>query len=198
MMKKYKSLQHTFLIAMPQIQTDCFSQAVIYVAEHNEHGAKGVIINKPLKSCLGDLLRHLDIPTKSKQINAHPLLMGGPVACDQAFLLQKKYDVDFQTGVIQLQIEVYSNKRELEALVKNRSLRDTLITIGHTRWKAGQLDEELKNNDWLIAPFNESVLFSVLQNKTPHDINAAIDHWYNAAANIGINMDYLLLDAGHA
>jgi putative transcriptional regulator len=196
-MKKYKSLEHTFLIAMPHINDDYFSHSVVYLAEYSAHGAKGIIINKPLKNNLGDLMRHLKIPVRSKKASNHPLLMGGPVASDQAFLLQRKYDVDFKTGAIRLQIEIFSTKDDLEPLAHGKRLKDTLVTVGYAKWEAGQLDEELKNNDWLVAPFDPEILFSVLY-KDANDVSIATETWYDAAAHIGINLDNLSFEAGNA
>jgi len=196
-MPNYNSLQHVFLIAMPQLKDPVFSQSVVYLWEYNAEGAKGVIVNKPIKSHLGDLLRHLDIPIQDKRADTHPMLQGGPVASDQGFLVQRKRDVDFETGKIELRIAICSSKDDLLPLAEGEGLSDTLVTIGYSQWEPGQLDAELKNNDWLVAPFNESTLFSILEEPTANETRAAYG-WRGAAATMGINLNNLSLEAGHA
>lgn len=202
-MPNYDSLQHIFLIAMPQLTDHFFSQSVIYLWEYNEHGAEGVIINKPVKSRLGDLFRHLEIPIQNqKRVDAHPILMGGPVASDRGFLVQRKRDLNPDTGKIDLRITIRSSKEDLLPLADGEGLNDTLVTVGQARWEAGQLDEELKNNSWLVAPFNENILFSALEGESlgesSYGLGTAAYSWHGAAASVGVNLNRLSLEAGHA
>jgi putative transcriptional regulator len=195
-MPNYDSLQHIFLIAMPQIKDRFFAQAVVYLWEYNEKGAKGLIINKFMKPLLGDLLRHLEIPVQDQRAEIHPMLMGGPVASDQGFLLQRKHDINLKTGKTELRITIGSSKEDLQSLADGTKLEDTLVAIGFANWESGQLDEELKNNDWLVAPFNEETLFSAISGQLISENTLAT--WHHAAATLGVNVSDLSLDAGHA
>lgn len=198
-MPNYNSLQQIFLIAMPQLQEDSvFKQSVIYLWEYNAEGAKGVIINKPMKPLLGDLLRHLSIPVQDQRAEIHPMLLGGPVSSDQGFLVQRKYDVNMETGKSELRITIRSCKEDLLPLADGKGLNDTLVTIGHAQWEPGQLDEELKRNDWLVMPFSEATLFSALSQQTSIEFTSGAYAWRCAAATLGINLNHLCLEAGHA
>jgi len=197
-MANYDSLQHVFLIAMPHLKDPFFNQSVVYLWEYNEQGAKGVIINKPMKPHLGDLLRHLQIPIQDQRADDHPMLLGGPVAADQGFLVQRKRDINLDTGKTELRITVCSSKTDLLPLAEGEGLSDTLVVIGHAGWEAGQLDEELKSNDWLVAPFNENTLFSTLEDQSVNETANTAYSWRDAAATMGINLNNLSIEVGHA
>lgn len=196
-MQNYQSLQHVFLIAMPQLQDPCFSQSVVYLWECGEQGAKGVIINKPVKARLGDLLRHLQIPIQDTKAEQHPMLLGGPVASEQGFLIQRKRDMNWQTGETDLQITVSSSRDDLVPLAEGEALADTLVALGYASWEPGQLEQELKNNDWLVAPFREETLFALVEDASGGVASTALA-WYCAAATLGVDLNCMSLDAGHA
>lgn len=196
-MPNYDSLQHIFLIAMPQLKDTFFSQSVVYLWEYNEKGARGVIINKPLKAKLGDLLRHLVIPIHNERAEVHPMLLGGPVSSDQGFLIQRRYDVDLETGKVQPHITICSSRDDLLPLAEGEKLSNTLVAVGCAKWEPGQLDKELANNDWLVAPFNEATLFSVLEDESPNETYAT-SGWRGAVATMGFNLNNLSLQAGRA
>lgn len=197
-MANYESFQHIFLIAMPQLQDPVFGQAVVYLWEYNAEGAKGIVINKPTNSSVGDLLRHLEISVHDARIEQHPMLFGGPVSPEQGFLVKRQREVDWQTGEKVLKITVSSAREDLATLAEGVLLEDTLVALGHASWDAGQLDKEIKNNDWLIAPFNEETLFTAAaENPSLTDVDLS-NVWQGAVANLGINLNDLSLEAGHA
>jgi putative transcriptional regulator len=196
-MPNYTSLEHIFLIAMPQLKDPFFRQSVVYLWEYNEYGAKGIIVNKPLKTQLGDLLRYLEIPIKDKRAETHPIAWGGPVDPKKGFLVQRTRGIDFETGKAELDITICYTRDDLLPLAEGTGLSDTLAVIGYSQWEAGQLDKELKNNDWLVAPFNESTLFSMLEDQTVSETNM-VSGWREAVATMGINLNNLSLEAGHA
>src|SRR4051812_6140836 len=85
------NLVNHFLIAMPSVRDPIFDGAVIYLCEHNEHGALGVVINKPTDMTIGTLLERIDIkPEDTPELsrNTKKLVMfGGPVQDDRGFVL---------------------------------------------------------------------------------------------------------------
>lgn len=198
-MPNYEPLQQVFLIAMPSLKDPVFRQSVVYLWEYSAAGAKGVIINKPIKPHLGNLLRELQIPIHNDQAETHPMLLGGPVSSDRGFLVQRQHNVDCETGETGLRIMVTacSSKEDLIPLAEGQGLNDTLVALGCANWEPGQLDQELKNNDWLVAPFNETTLFSILSEQMASEASA-IYAWRDAAATMGINLSNLSLEAGHA
>jgi putative transcriptional regulator len=194
-MSNYESLQHIFLIAMPQLQDPVFNQAVVYLWEYNEEGAKGIIINKPTNSSVGDLLRHLQVTVHDSRVDQHPMLFGGPVASEQGFLIRRQRELDWKTAEKVLKITVSSAREDLVPLAEGAHLEDTLVALGCTSWEPKQLDEEIKKNAWLIAPFNEETLFAAAGDAASANL---ADVWHGAVVNLGINPSDLSLEAGHA
>lgn len=194
-MSYYTSLQHIFLISMPQLTDAQFSQSVIYLWEYNAQGAAGVIINKPMNIHLGELLQQLQIDVTEARVDHYPVLQGGPVAADQGFIIRRRYrhEPDARNPVVE--ITVSSSKQDLVELARGEGLGDSLVALGCAGWTAGQLDKELANNDWLVVPFNEEILFGTQFNAS--GVSFA-EKWYHAAAIVGIDLNRLSSDVGHA
>lgn len=197
-MSNYQSLQHVFLIAMPQLKDPFFSQAVVYLWEYNEQGATGIVINKPMNLLLGELLEQLDVAATDPRVINYPVLRGGPVAQGQGFIIRRKETRDFDPSSTTplVEITVSSAKQDLMDLAHGDGLGDSIVALGCSGWAAGQLDKELANNDWLIAPFNESTLFGDSSDNIGQLLT--IDKWYTAAASAGIDLSRLSTDVGHA
>jgi len=83
------SLNNHFLIAMPALNDPNFHRTATLICEHNEDGALGIIINRPMGISLGDILEHMDIRTNSEAIATQPVFMGGPVQGDRGFVLHE-------------------------------------------------------------------------------------------------------------
>lgn len=195
-MSKYHSLQHVFLIAMPQLTDTFFSQSVIYLWEYNEQGATGIIINKPMNFQLGEVLKQLNIPVEDERANHCLVLQGGPVAIDQGFIIRRRHSTFDQEGKLTVEVTISSSKQDLINMAKGEGLNDCLVALGCTGWSAGQLDRELTKNNWLVVPFNETTLFGMLtENISPE---STFLKWHDAAANAGVDLSRLIPDAGHA
>ena len=78
-MSTENSLSNHFLIAMPALDDPNFHHTATYICEHDEDGALGVVINRPLNMRLGEILKHMDIEPGSDEISSWPVYMGGPV-----------------------------------------------------------------------------------------------------------------------
>ncbi|HVV67446.1 MAG TPA: YqgE/AlgH family protein [Gammaproteobacteria bacterium] len=193
-MPNYQSLQHVLLIAMPQLNDPVFSQSVVYLWEYNEKGATGIIINKPMDIRLGELLQQLDISPADPGINEYPVLRGGPVASDQGFIIRRQQKVVADEPYPLTEVIVSSAKQDLIALANGEGLGDALVALGCAGWGAGQLDRELVNNDWLIAPFSETTLFGDQDGEG----DGSVTKWHTAAARAGIDLNRLSTDVGHA
>ena len=184
-----QSLKHWLLVAMPTLSDPNFQQSVIYLCEHDDEGAMGLIINKPLRITLGEVLSQLDIHTDHKLINSHPVLMGGPIAQEQGFVLHQG-EQPFREDITNPEtgITVSSSKEILIHYAKGEGPDTILVTLGYTGWSKGQLEQELATNSWLIAPAKEDIIF-----KTPFN-----QRWRAAAALVGVDFDKLSSEIGHA
>jgi putative transcriptional regulator len=82
-------LTNHFLIAMPNMVDPNFSRTLTYIAEHNERGALGLIVNRPIDMNLAGLFERIDVPLEHKQLDLLPVYFGGPVQTDRGFVLHR-------------------------------------------------------------------------------------------------------------
>ena len=81
------NLTDNFLIAMPALEDPYFSHALVYICEHNEHGALGIIVNRPIDMDLAGLFDKIDIKLEAESLSKLPVYFGGPVQLDRGFVL---------------------------------------------------------------------------------------------------------------
>jgi putative transcriptional regulator len=182
------SLTNHFLIAMPGLKDPNFSRTVTYVCEHTEHGAMGIVINRPMDIRLGEVLEQLDIKPRADGVADLPIYLGGPVQTDRGFVIHTgpvEYD---STLAITPNLRVTTSRDVLEAIADGRGPAQRLIALGYAGWGAGQLEEELSANAWLSGPAADDILFS----RSPGE------RWLAAANLLGIDLNLLSGEAGHA
>ncbi len=179
-MDKQNYFEHHFLIAMPSLNDPNFSRAVVYLFEHSAQGALGMIINKPQLIRLGEVMHHLNIADINPAIAELPVYAGGPVAQEHGFIVHSKKNDSA--------IDVSASKEILEKIAHNEGPDEFLITLGYSGWSAGQLDNEISRNDWLVAPPDKTILFNT-------DVE---QRWQKAAALIGVDVAKLSGQVGHA
>ena len=186
------NLKNQLLIAMPSLNGSSFHQAVAYICEHNDKGAMGIVINKPSPMALGEILKQLNIEYNNEQIGNFPVLSGGPVAQEQGFLIhQGKLNKENSKETLvdkERNITISASKDILREFAQGEGPENLLVSLGYAGWGSGQLEYELKDNRWLLAPVNLDILFNV-----PYT-----ERWKMAAASIGVNFDCMSIEAGHA
>jgi len=181
-------LANQFLIAMPGLEDPNFFHSVTYICEHNEEGALGLVINRPLQMQLGEILRHIKLEHIEPEAKQLPVHLGGPVQQDRGFVLHEPLGDWDATLKVTERIGITSSIDILEAIARNRGPERSLIALGYAGWGAGQLEREMAENAWLSGPADPDILFS-----TPDS-----ERWKAAAASLGIDLDLLSGEAGHA
>jgi putative transcriptional regulator len=182
------SLTNHFLIAMPGLQDPNFARTVTYICEHTDQGAMGIVINRPTEVRLGELLAQLDIPTVIASVRDTPVFQGGPVQTDRGFVLHTAGPAFDSTLNINARISVTTSRDVLEAIASGEGPEQTLIALGYAGWGAGQLEQEMSANAWLSGPANDHIIFRL-------DADA---RWLAAAKLLGVDMNLLSGEAGHA
>jgi putative transcriptional regulator len=180
------SLKNQFLLAMPGLTADYFGNSIIYLCEHNDDGAMGIIVNRPTDLSLSDLLQQLGMDVRG-QLNG-PTLAGGPVQTDRGFILHtddKTFDSSLQ---IDAGIVLSTSRDTLESIGNGAGPASYLVALGYAGWGQGQLELELQQNAWLSCPASLDVLFEV-----PYAERVA-----KAAAKLGIDFRLMAHQAGHA
>lgn len=159
------------LVAMPSMIDSSFSQTVILLAEHNEEGAIGFVLNRPstisLKSMISIIDR--DVP------EAIPAWYGGPVDTTTAIILHDRKPNEGDTEIAP-GIYLSTTGRILDALIdqgaaalqqqyqgsKPASTQHPYrFLVGYAGWGANQLDEELRAGAWLMCPLDRKLVFDV-------------------------------------
>ena len=83
------NLTHHFLIAMPGLSDENFNRSVVYLCEHSDRGALGLVINKPSELGMRDLFQKVDLPLSRDDLVRQPVLQGGPVHTERGFVLHE-------------------------------------------------------------------------------------------------------------
>lgn len=191
------NLTHHFLIAMPTLEDDVFARSVVYLCEHSERGALGLVINKPGDINLRHLFDKVELPLRREDLMETPVLQGGPVQTDRGFVLHEAvfFDADkpadpvyASTMAIPGGLEMTTSKDVLEAISSGAGPRKVLITLGYASWGAGQLESEIGENFWLTVAADRTVLFD-----TP-----IAERYDKALALLGMQAWMLSTVAGHA
>lgn len=186
----YTSLKDHFLIAMPTMADPHFNHSVIYICEHSPEGAMGLIINLPLSISLGDVLSNMNIPTDDEKITHVPVLAGGPIQQERGFVLHRPVTGEKWESSMSLTqgISITTSKDILFAIANHKGPKDMIVALGYSGWEGGQLEREIAQNSWLCGPADPQVLFDV----------APENRWRAAGALLGVNMDNVSTDVGHA
>lgn len=180
------NLAHRCLIAPPRLGDDFFAQTLVYIARHDDDGALGLIINRPSHVKIEDLLSDLQIT--ADQVAPHAVLEGGPVRPEVGFVLHTGHPVWHSSIAVSENVCVTTSKDILEAIAHNEGVERYQIMLGYSSWGKGQLENEIGRGDWLICEPDMALLFDI-----PYE-----QRWATAAHKIGVNMDWLSSDIGHA
>lgn len=183
-------LTHHFLIAMPAMTDPYFAKSLTYVCEHNEQGALGVVINRPIDLTLQALLEQieLEVAPQCHELARAPVHFGGPVQMDRGFVLHRPLGSWQSTLAVRDEIGLTSSKDILDAVARGECSDKLLVTLGYSGWAAGQLEHEIAQNAWLTVPAQPSIIFDV-----PAEARLAA-----AMEILGIDFASLAEDAGHA
>ena len=182
-----KNLAHHFLLASPQMDDERFEDTLIYVCRHNADGAWGFIVNQPLSISVGGLLHELDLPSSQIAMNT-PAINGGPMRPDAGFVLHTGLP-DFKSSfAIGENVCLTTSKDILQAIAHNEGVGHYQLLLGHASWGPGHLEYELREGAWLTCPADLGLLF-----EQPYALR-----WESAAAKIGVKLDRLVDEIGHA
>ena len=187
------NLTNQFLIAMPGMADGTFAGAVVYLCEHTEKGALGLVINKPIDIKLKNLFEKVELTLDRADIADTPVYFGGPVQTERGFVLHESQGGETSPYSSTLTIpggglEMTTSKDVLEALSNGAGPKRILVTLGYSGWSAGQLEDEMGRNGWLNVGAAPEVIFD-----TP-----AEQRYERALSLLGIHPGMLSQEAGHA
>ena len=187
------NLTNQFLIAMPGMADGNFAGAVVYLCEHTEKGALGLVINKPIDIKLKNLFEKVELSLTRDDLADQPVYFGGPVQTERGFVLHERQsdEVGPYSSTLSIpggSLDMTTSKDVLEALSNGAGPKKILVTLGYCGWGAGQLEDELGRNGWLTVDAQPEVIFD-----TP------IEKRYERALSLlGFDPRMLSQEAGHA
>lgn len=182
------NLTDNFLIAMPALEDPYFSNALVYICEHNENGALGIIVNRPIDLDLAGLLEKIDIKLENDQLSRLPVYFGGPVQLDRGFVLHRPVGAWQSTLVVNEEVGLTSSRDVLASVGSAGQPSEIIVTLGYAGWDPGQLESELAQNSWLTVPAKPDILFDL----PPEERLPA------AMLKLGVSFTQLSDVAGHA
>lgn len=181
-------LRGHFLVAMPGMTDPRFARSLIYLCEHSDQGAMGIVVNKPTDMTLGSLFERVELANPDAELAGQPVLFGGPMQLDRAFVLHKPAKPWQSTMKITGDIALTSSKDILESVGSDTAPASILVALGYAGWVPGQLDDEMLQNAWLSVPADDEILFDL-----PYE-----ERLPAALSKLGIGFDRLSDVAGHA
>ncbi len=206
-------LSHHFLIAMPGLEDPTFAKSVVYLCEHSERGAMGLIINKPGELSLKHLFDKVELPLSREDLLKANVLHGGPVQTERGFVLHdpmleedsvnseksettasqdssaKSNSIYASTLSVPGGLAMTTSKDVLEAMANGSGPKRVLVTLGYASWGEGQLESEIGENSWLTVEADPAVIFD-----TPIE-----QRYEKAMALLGLQQPWMLSsEAGHA
>lgn len=178
-----------FLIANPYSSLgDVFHKSLIYVASHTDQGAIGIIVNR--------LVNKLHFKAVMKLLNddgdnvgdiSMPIYLGGPVEPERGFILHTaEYDRNLLLRLSD-NLAVSSNIEILKDISNGMGPQNSLFVLGYTGWEAGQLEEEMNSNMWLVSECDKNLIFSQ-DNENKWDV---------ALKSIGVHNAMITPGVGH-
>ncbi len=177
-----------FIIAMPGLMDDNFNQAVTYICEHDENGTFGIIINRESEITLNDVMQQMKIPYHAGNAGNESVFTGGPVQTNRGFILHRPTGNWDSSLIVNDTVALTTSRDILEAIADNKGPDDNIIALGYAGWGPGQLEQEMAANTWLSCPAEQQIIFD-----TPVE-----ERWQAAAKLIGVDVQLMSNDAGHA
>jgi len=183
---------------MPNMADPYFSRTLTYVCEHNDQGALGIVVNRPIDMTLQALFERLSLSMEDRARADAPIYFGGPVQTDRGFVLHLptgEWQATLKVtagkdgaGGTRSTIGLTTSKDILEAVGRGEGPAKLLVSLGYAGWAAGQIEHELTQNAWLTVEAKAAILFDLPP-----------DERLPAAMNL-LGLDYARLadQAGHA
>lgn len=177
------------LIATPSIGDPRFDRTVILMCDHDAEHAMGIVLNKPVDGLrMPELFNQLEVdspvPTPDR-----PVLLGGPVDRDRGFVVHTPdFEAEGSTLAITRKIGLTATKDVLEAIASDNPPWRSVLALGYAGWGAGQLEDELAANAWLVTDPDEALIFD----------ESSETKWERALEALGVTPEHLSMAAGHA
>ena len=181
-------LSNHLLVALPALHDEHFARSVTLVCQHDCDGAMGVMVNRASEYTLGEVLQQMGISSDSETLQAQIVLAGGPVHPERGFVLHdgdREWDSTLAVGN---GLYLTTSRDVLEAMARGEGPTQAVVALGCAGWGAGQLEQELVDDSWLMVPAGRELLFDFPLEQ----------RWQAAAGSIGVDLVNYASHSGHA
>lgn len=176
------------LIAMPNLRDEYFAKSIILICSHTTDGAIGFVLNQQIKDFnFADLANQLPI-TPQYPVEPIKLHQGGLLERIRGFVLHSTDYIKNDTVVINKDIAISSSIDIISDIAYGIGPKENLIALGYSSWAPQQLENEIKNNTWLVVQPDNELIF-----RTKDE-----EKWQKAIDELGIDISRLSADSGHA
>lgn len=148
--------ENKFIFFQEKNNEDFFYGSLIYIFEHNQNGAIGVIVNKLISIDENQIFKSLGLTTSSKKKS---LLNGGPVDINKLFIIHNKTSHK-ESILTSAGIGLTSNIELIKTVHNDDALINYKFALGYCGWDAGQLDYEISLNSWLVLDVDPNIIFT--------------------------------------
>lgn len=179
-----------FLIAMPNVIDPAFLGSVIYICDHDDRGAIGIIINRPTDINIKTILSRIHLKFTIEKTLESPVYFGGPVQTERGFVLHESFKgISYASSLlVPGGLEMTTSKDVLESIAIGCGPSKFLLTLGYAGWESGQLEEEILQNGWLTVQADPKIIFDI----------PARNRFKSALSLLGISSSVLSCEIGHA
>jgi len=191
--KIFDNLTNKTLIASPYMLDELFDKSLIYMLSHTAEGAMGLIFNHFVDhTAIKSFFNIVD-----DKIDEHltmPLYLGGPVEHQRGFFLHSD---DYNKNLLLKcpnNLALSSNPEISYDIAHGNGPKNSLFIIGYTVWKSGQLEEEIKNNFWIVTDSDQEFIFS----EHPESNEYPDNKWRQALENFGIKKSHFIIQTSNA
>jgi putative transcriptional regulator len=199
-------LANQFLLAMPGMLDEQFAGSVVYLFEHNDKGAMGLVVNRPTDVNLSTLLDKIELKLEITPFADQAVYFGGPVQTERGFVLHEPPNLRTADAVVAASattsysssltvpggLTMTTSKDVLEAVAKGNGPKRFIMTLGYAGWGAGQLEEEIALNGWINAELSRAQMAEIIFN-TPSE-----QRYQRAMQALGFDPADLSGQVGHA
>ena len=165
--KFYETVKDKFLVATEKLKGR-FGETVIVMFEHDENGAWGLVVNKPIGPTPINKLINIpkSLTEKQKKLTKKPIpiFWGGPVDKSRIFILHSNEYVS-ETTIKFKNLSISSDYNTLLKIADNKGPKNKLIIIGISSWGPGQLDGEIEKDSWVLSEIKEEIIFEIDNNE---------------------------------
>jgi putative transcriptional regulator len=151
-------MKPSILIASPQMKDPFFERTVILLYYHDEDGAVGVVVNRPIGHKLGEVLA-LPYDIDVARYSESQVGWGGPVEGTRGTVVTRGRVSEDEGWPLAEDLAVTRSQEALDRLLHERA--DLLLCLGHAGWAGGQLESEIERGGWLWTDFHGDLVFDL-------------------------------------